>query len=113
MIMKKMETMNTVIQRGTVAFNSPTKYNIISKEDNEIITSIHIKKGQLKEYGVNGVFVEDLILMCIDQLEHFQNSEFACEENARTLHHLKCALDTTRARQYDRMIRDVQGKMEK
>lgn len=112
--MVNLETMNTIHERGTVAFNSPTGYKIKSKISGDIIESIKIQKGAVKDVmGVNGIFIEDLILICIDQLEHFQNSEYACEENERTLHHLKCALDTTRARQYERLIRGVQGRMSK
>lgn len=112
--MKKLETMNTIIDRGAVKFNSPISYSIKGKVTNEVISEIKIQKGPVKEEeGLNGIFIEDLLLICIDQLEHFQISEYACEENERTLHHLKCALDTTRARQYERLMRGVQGKMSK
>lgn len=109
--MKNLETMNTIIDRGAVKFNSPTSYLIKGKATNEVISEIKIQKGPVKEEGLNGIFIEDLLLICIDQLEHFQNSEYACEENERTLHHLRCALDTTRARQYERLMRGVQGRM--
>lgn len=112
--MIKLETANTKHNRGEVEYNSPTNYEIRSKLTGQFIQRIDIQKGPVQHAGeVNGIFIEDLILVCIDQLEHFQNSDYACDENERTLHHLRCALDTTRARQYERLSRGVQGRMQK
>lgn len=111
--MSKKETMNTKIMGGYPENHSPANYAIRSKVNHKILSEIKIQKGPITEENHNGILVEDLILICIDQLEHFQDSPYSCEENKRTLHHLRCALDTTRARQYERIIRGVQGKMEK
>lgn len=107
--MKEMITMNTEIERGEVVFNSPTSYSISTREGEPII-DISIQKGPVKENGVNGIFIEDLLLICIDQIEHFQNSEFASAENEDTLRHLRDALNSTRSRQYERLLRGVQGR---
>lgn len=105
-----LQTLNTHIQRGEVAFHAPTSYDIIESATGKTINTIAFQKGPVKEEGVNGIFLEDLLLIAIDQVEHFQASEFACEENADTLTHLRNALATTRARQYERSLRNVQGR---
>lgn len=105
-----METINTRIVSGKVEFNSPTEYDIKDTNSGAYIQNIKIQKGPVKDKGLNGIFTEDLILICIDQLEHFQASDFSCDSNAATLRHLNDALATTRSRQYERLIRNVQGK---
>ncbi|NHI48055.1 hypothetical protein FDE94_09260 [Clostridium botulinum] len=105
-----METLHTKVVPGDIEFNSPTSYKIIHKETDKVTQNINIQKGPVKENGLNGIFIEDLILICINQLEHFQASEFKCRENESTLRHLYDALATTRSRQYERQLRNVQGK---
>ena len=80
------------------------------KETGEKILHVPIQKGAVSDNGLNGIFIEDLLLICIDQLEHFQNSSFACQENEDTLRHLRDALHSTRSRQYERSLRNVQGR---
>lgn len=111
-MIKSMETSNTKIIPREIEYNSPKNYDIFSKETGELIDFIEFQKGAIKD-GINGVFIEDLLLICIDQLEHFQNSDFACENNEATLRHLRDALATTRARQYERQLRGVQGVYKK
>ncbi|KEI18260.1 hypothetical protein [Clostridium haemolyticum] len=105
-----MQTLHTKIISGEINFNSPSSYKVIHKTTGEVAQTINIQKGPVKENGLNGIFIEDLLLICIDQLEHFQASQFKCKENEATLRHLNDALATTRARQYERYLRDVQGK---
>jgi hypothetical protein len=107
--MKEMITLNTKIERGAVIFNSPTNYDIVERRTGDGITNIRFQKGPVKEDGLNGIFIEDLLLIVKDQLEHFQASEFACEENEDTLRHVRNALHVTRSRQYERTLRNVQG----
>lgn len=111
--LRNLQTMHTHIQRGEVEFNAPMEYTVCHTQSGKIAGEIKFQKGPVQEAGLNGVFLEDLLLISIDQLEHFQNSEFACEENEDTLLHLRAALASTRARQYDRMIRNVQGQYKK
>lgn len=108
-----MQTQNTVIKGSEVKFNSPTTYKIVSKETGNVIQTINIQKGPIKEAGLNGVVIEELLLICLDQLEHFQASDYKCIENDDTLRHVRDALASTRARQYDRLIRNVQGTYNK
>ncbi|WP_049753989.1 hypothetical protein [Anoxybacillus flavithermus] len=108
-----METLHTRINRGKIEFNSPVSYEIEHKATGSIAAVIKFQKGLVQEEGLNGIFIEDLLLICIDQLEHFQNSEFKCKENEDTLRHLRDALHSTRSRQYERSLRGVQGKYQK
>lgn len=108
-----METLHTKITRGKVEFNAPVSYNVKNKDTGDILNIVKFQKGPVKNVGLNGIFLEDLLLICIDQLEHFQNSEFACQENEDTLRHLRDALACVRSRQYERSLRGVQGKYEK
>lgn len=110
MINKKLETLNTEITRGEVQFNAPVSYDIKHKATGQVVNTIGFQKGPVKEEGLNGIFIEDLLLICIDQIEHFQNSDFKSIENDDTLRHLRDALHSTRSRQYERMLRDVQGR---
>lgn len=105
-----LETKWTKIKRGEIQFNSPCSYEVIHKTTGKVAQKISIQKGPVQDAGLNGIFIEDLILICIDQLKYFQRSDFRCEENEAALRHLKDALATIRARQYERQLRGVQGK---
>lgn len=65
---------------------------------------IHIKfqLGPIKEHGVNGTSIENVLLLLIQRLEGFQRGPFACDENRDAIIHLQHALtrleDRTRAR---------------
>lgn len=105
-----MQTLHTKINRGPIEFNAPNSYEIEHKASDATAAIIKFQKGPVQDEGLNGIFMEDLLLICIDQLEHFQNSDFKCQENEDTLRHLRDALHCTRSRQYERNLRGVQGK---
>lgn len=65
--------------------------------------------GAIKEHGVNGVANEDLIVMVIDRLNSFQESQFKCRENAIAITKLEEALLWLRKRTTDRERRNVEG----
>lgn len=104
-----METLHTKIVPGEIKFNAPVSYDIVHKSTGKTVNTIEFQKGPVQEEGLNGIFLEDLLLISINQLEHFQNSDFKCQENEDTLRHLRDALHSTRSRQYERNIRGVQG----
>lgn len=107
-----------------ISYNAPHTYVILNKEDfenekhpveyidnpkNEIrridsITSnavmgmVKFQKGPFKEVGLNGIFHEDLLAIVINRLEHFQASEFSCEENAKAIEYLKLAIEALSSR---------------
>lgn len=74
-----------------------------------ILCGIHFQEGPIKECGVNGVCNEDLLNIVIDRLEHFQNSEFSCRENAMAITKLEEALLWLRKRTMAREQRGVEG----
>lgn len=57
----------------------------------------------------NGAFVEDVIAATIGRLEHYQDTQFECAENARALLSLWDALDALRERTTKREAREVEG----
>lgn len=60
----------------------------------------------------NGAFVEDIICAAKDRLECYQNSKFACEENAAAIEHLEAALGFLHQRTTKREERKVEGTLE-
>lgn len=60
----------------------------------------------------NGAFVEDVIDVCKRRLEFYQDSAFACPENAAAADALDEALGYLNERRKDRAERGVQGKHE-
>lgn len=60
----------------------------------------------------SGAFVEDLLIVAINRLEHYQDSPFACDDNAQALVALNIALDCLHHRTADREARGVEGTHE-
>lgn len=57
----------------------------------------------------NGAFVEDIIGAAVNRLLHYQESRFACQENAAAIEHLQSALACLQKRTADREVRGVEG----
>lgn len=74
-----------------------------------VLGHIDFQEGPIKECGVNGVMNEDLIAMVICRLQHFQQSEFSCRENAMAITKLEEALLWLRKRTMGREKRNVEG----
>ena len=114
--MKKLE-MDLLTNKYTqVMVESEFKYNAPhyfvveeAEEPNETLAEIQFQEGPIKECGVNGVAHEDLINMVICRLEHFQQSEFGCRENALAITALEEALLWLRKRTMARENRGVEG----
>lgn len=93
-----------------MAKNRPLCSDFVEPEPgDDVLCDIHFQEGPIKECGVNGVCNEDLIDMVIDRLEHFQNSEFRCRENALAITALEEALLWLRKRTMGREQRGVEG----
>jgi hypothetical protein len=60
----------------------------------------------------NGAFVETVIAAALQRLEHYQDSQFNCVENARAIEHLEEALTALHERTEAREARDVEGTHE-
>lgn len=104
-----------VLVEEEYSFNAPHRYSVVTANDEAnsgkgaVLCTIHFQEGPIKECGVNGVCNEDLINMVIDRLEHFQNSEFRCRENAVAITKLEEALLWLRKRTMAREARGVEG----
>lgn len=101
--MRKIEnelatTNNTYITHDNNIFKAPCNYIIRNSNNNDILTAIHFQEGPLKENSLNGIFMEDLINICINRLENFQNSEYKCQENENALNSLRDSLKYLRER---------------
>ena len=57
----------------------------------------------------NGAILEDVIATCVDRLEFFQASKFACRENALAVTKLQEALHWLNHRTIERRRRGVEG----
>ena len=84
---------------------------VVLKGISETVETVKFQKGPVKESDINGCFMEDLIVMCIDRLESFQSGDFACRENALALTKLEEALHWLDHRTKDRQNREVEGTL--
>jgi hypothetical protein len=100
-----------------IQFNAPHHFFVCESglDPNDPTISIkpfaefQFQKGPIKEAGVNGVNNEDLIAMVICRLEHFQQSEFRCRENAVAITKLEESLMWLRKLTIGRENRGVEG----
>lgn len=103
----------TLVAVDAVEFNSNHDYRIRYTPDvdggQSELARIFFQKGPVKTHGVNGVTQELLLAVVQDRLENFQNSTFACEENAVALDHVKKALEAMKSRTKKRQERGVEG----
>lgn len=101
------EKYTTVHHETEFSYNAPHNFEVRSEDG--VLASIHFQEGPIKEKGVNGVNNEDLIAMVITRLEHFNNSEFRCRENAVAITKLEESLLLLRKRTMGREKRGVEG----
>lgn len=57
----------------------------------------------------NGAFVETVIRVALQRLEFYQDSTFACDENAEAIAHLKSAIQAIEARTARRTAAAIEG----
>lgn len=98
-----------VFAESNFNYNAPHSYIVCTAREEALLCKIHFQEGPIRECGVNGVCGEDLINMVIDRLEHFQDSEFRCRENAVAITKLEEALLWLRKRTMGREQRGVEG----
>ncbi|MCC0696213.1 hypothetical protein IC173_11705 [Clostridioides sp. ES-S-0048-02] len=75
----------------------------------EPIQYLSFQEGAIKEYGINGINNEDVILAVITRLEAFQESKYACKENEKAIEKLEECLMWLRKRTLDRQMRNIEG----
>jgi len=74
--------------------------------------SFKIQEGPIKENGVNGCQVTDMLEIATDIIRQL-NEKFPCRENAMTITKLEEALMWQEKRTQDRLLRNVEGINEK
>ncbi|QZA69639.1 hypothetical protein 035JT004_141 [Bacillus phage 035JT004] len=96
-------------------YNAPHDFQVVPTDEagTSPALAVNFQKGPIKEVGINGVMNEDLIAMVISRLQHFQNSEFSCRENAMAITKLEEALMWLNKRTAEREQRGVEGTHEK
>lgn len=99
----------TVLHEKDFSHNAPHFFQVQTTVGDEVLATIHFQEGPILESGVNGVMNEDLIAMVISRLEHFNQSEFSCRENAMAITKLEEALLWLRKRTMGRENRGVEG----
>lgn len=65
--------------------------------------------GPILEKGRNGAFVETVLAACRERLEFYQESEFACNENAIAIASIAEAINILDSRTRNRQARGVEG----
>lgn len=88
-------------------------YTIGNKDNTDTFATIKFQKGPVSEHGVNGIQDKQLLEICRDRLAHFQDGEYACEENAEMLAHLDQVLAWDAKRTAKRKLRGVEGTSQK
>lgn len=107
-----------------VALDSPGvggayhEYEVIPSEKylenkSDCFAEIKFQKGPVKEEGLNGCQIEDLIDIAIHRLECFQAGGFPCPENEVSLKYFRAGLEALNQRTLDRQKRGVEGLTKK
>jgi hypothetical protein len=73
------------------------------------LTHVDFQEGPCKENGVNGVANEDLLHMVLVRLNGFQNTPYACKENAMAIARIEEALMWLRYRTESRAQNNTLG----
>lgn len=82
------------------------------KNPSEDVGILCFQNGPVKEKGVNGVTIEDLLEICIHRLTCFQTGPYACSSNEQAADFIKLALGRLDSRTAERMKRNVEGTMQ-
>jgi len=85
----------------------PNKFIYVRNDKNSL--TFNLQDGPVKESGVNGCQVTDIIAVAHRIIEKL-NDNYPCEENIRTIKYLENALDWQLKRTQDREARGVEGE---
>lgn len=96
----------------TVYVKKEGHYVIQDNEDDTTLVEIKFQEGPINEAGINGIYPEDLINICIDRLELFQKGDYSCRENALVITKLEEAIHWLRHRTDKRAKRGIVGTRE-
>lgn len=73
---------------------------------------IVFQDGPVKDVGINGVSVEDLLDICSHRLQCFQTGPYACKENESAIQLIQLARTSLDNRTADRKRRAVEGTLQ-
>lgn len=108
-------TQTNIYHEDDFDFNAPRLFLVIQEKtvENEqkgtIIENIHFQEGPIKEHGVNGITIEDLLVIAATRLEYFQASDFKCRENEIALTKIEEALMWLNKRTDDQISHEVKS----
>jgi hypothetical protein len=113
--MDEIETTVNELKRSNDNPSVSTKtYNDFSFIHHEFVTvngstiTFQIQDGPIKEHGVNGCQIDDMIIVAKEIIESF-NGKFPCDENASAIEYLDSALYSLGERKKNREQRGVEG----
>jgi hypothetical protein len=109
---KKLESDLTSEVNTYIVFDG-CHYLVIDTNTDTEVGRIHFQEGTVKDAGVNGVFIEDMINICINRLDEFQATDLCCRENATAKTKLEESLMWLRKRTTNRKRRGVEGTYKK
>lgn len=72
--------------------------------------NIKFQEGPIRENGINGCQIEDVIDVLVERLQGFQDGEFRCRENALAITKLEEARLWLNERTRKRLKQGVEGK---
>jgi hypothetical protein len=101
------------VDRHTEIVGSDGHYQVRAKGSSDtVLATVRFQRGPVREAGVNGVFIEDLLRIALMRLEFFQDDQggkYAHVANAEAIQHVARALDALDARTRERAARGVEG----
>ena len=97
----------TAIQGNTIQTDaSHTTYTV--KDKGRLIDGIHFQSKVIPK-GIDGVTIEDLLLICLDRLNHFQKGRLYCAENQQAIVNIYSAICYLNMRTLDRKHNGTEG----
>jgi hypothetical protein len=86
------------------------EYEVSGWDDREkVFGRLSFQNGPIKESGVNGLTIEDLLDICAYRLECFQSGKFRHDKNGAALKAVQAARKALNERTEERVRRGVEG----
>ena len=88
-------------------------YTVLGTDNDEPCTmefvNIKFQDGPIKEHGVNGCQVDDVLEVALNRLKELNSGDFRCKENSCAIAHIEEAMMWLEKRTRDRIQRGVEG----
>ena len=104
--MEHLQNAYKVMEYNEINNNSNKFEDFVDLDENRV--SFRIQDGPIKEVGVNGIQVTDMLEYVLEVYKSL-NKAFPCRENSLTITHIEEALHWQDARTKDRLKRQVEG----